>query len=29
MCMIAFYFKFQLFYKESKIKTWQVIIGGI
>ena len=28
MCMIAFHFKLQLFYKESKMKTWQVVIGG-
>ena len=27
MCIIAFHFKLQLFYKESKIKTWKVMIG--
>ena len=27
MCMTTFHFKLQLFYKESKIKTWHVVIG--
>ena len=27
MCIIAFHFKLQLFYKKSKIKTWQVVVG--
>ena len=29
MRMIAFYFKLQLFYKESKMKACQVVIDGI
>ena len=28
MCMTTFHFKLQLFYKKSKMKTWQIVIGG-
>ena len=29
MCTVAFHFKLQLFYEESKMKTGQVMIGGM
>ena len=29
MCMTTFHFKLQLFYKKSKMKTWQIVIDGI